>query len=327
MDKSAIDSWAAALAGHRPRRDPRGTTSARIPLGADDRAHAALHAGHREPHGHLRAPAPRHARHRRSRRRQRSSPAGSTRRRSTAARWRACSSAAARVTRRATALAADAHAPLEERAMGAVARAWPDFVGRAHGLGRDQRAHHPHRLPASGRARAASRPGASCSDASCATSRGTSPSTTTRPSAGSAARRARRVARLLVDRFWAPGGERGAAGRRGALSRRLPLRRARRARRRAQDRRDHPPAARLRGRRARRGVARRETRVPRWPRARRDRAGRWRQRRVPRDSCEAQPIPNAPSSTSAPPGPGLRAGQPRDGPRGPRGQQSDAARR
>ena len=179
---------------------------------------------------------------------------------------------------------------IEERAMGAVARVWPDFVAvhmvwgainELTTLAGYQRLDWPHPV-LGGPPRRIIRD-----------ERHFSPTTTGRAPARSLPRAAARPSSIA----WHPWGA-GCAIRRCA-SRRFPLRGHGRAGRRAQDRRDHPAAARPRGRRTGRIVARTgDSRADdgRGP----DGTGREDGASVARSvtACEAQPIPSAPSSTN-----------------------------
>ena len=148
---------------------------------------------------------------------------------------------------------------LEERALGLVSRAWPDFVavhmtwGAINELttltGYQRLAEldpHPVLVELLGAHRAR---------------RVAALRLLLSPGGAPARRPARRARGALPGRsLLGARRQRRAARRRGALPRRPPLRRPRRSRGRAPDRRDHPPPAGLRGRRARRGVGRPSTR-------------------------------------------------------------------
>ena len=184
--------------------------------------------------------------------------------------------------------APDAHGWIEERAMGAVVGVATVAV---HWSGVRSTSSPPSPVTSVWRSSSRIPSWWTSPDASSATSRGTS------LYYHQAERRLRsyRATRGSSSTLLGTGGERAAdpevrflAGFRGAAGCR-----------RAQDRRDHPAAARLRGRRARRIVAR--TGDPRADDGRGPHGtGREDGASVARSvtSCEAQPIPNAPSSTN-----------------------------
>ena len=218
---------------------------------------------------------------------------------------------------------------IEERAMGAVARAWPDFVavhmvwGAINELttlaGYQRLAElepHPVLVDLLGRI---------IRDESRHFSFYYHQAERRLRSPG-----ARRAARLLVDRFWAPVGAGCSRIRKCAFSPASSSGARPGSSPRARSTRPSGgcPASRT-SRSSNRGSNGR-------PRADDGRgpdgtAGRWRQRRVPRDVREAQPIPNAPSSTNRRRAQGCTQASRAHGPRGPRGQQStqraDDARR
>ncbi len=162
--------------------------------------------------------------------------------------------APARATGAAARTGAARQAASRRPSLRALSRAWPDFCAVHMTWGAINELTTLTGLSAPGRPRRT--PGArpSCSSASRATSRGTSSSTTARPTSGSRRPGAARMARFLVDRFWAPVGSGVQPPAELALPGPVPVRWGRRPSGRSEGGRRDPPAARIPGRRPARGV-------------------------------------------------------------------------